>query len=102
MGFAAVKRKDADEPEAGDNAAEELAENDAGTTQDAFAKERAARAAQYLSTGAGVNQGDQNKEAAQGLERAARKSQGGRWRPNEEELDMRDTARRLRGGGYGN
>lgn len=93
MGFAAVKR--ADEPENDDNAAEELAENTA--TADAFAEERAQRAARYLSQGAGVNQGDQRKEAAQGLERAARKSQGSRWRPNETELEMRDTARRMRG-----
>lgn len=66
------------------------------TAENAFVAERKKRAARYTTEGAGLNQGDQTKEAADALDAASRKRRGSRLSPNEEELGMRDTAKKMR------
>jgi hypothetical protein len=63
---------------------------------DPMAIERAKRAAKYIKTGAGLNQGDQAEEVAEGLEEAAKQKKGGRWRYNEEEQEILKTAQKLK------
>lgn len=72
---------------------DDTAEADA---EDAFAQERKARAQKYLSNGAGLNQGDQNSDVADKLDAASRKRRGSRLSPNEEEVGLRDTAKKIR------
>lgn len=75
-----------------------MANYDKLSEKDAFAAERAARAAKYIKTGAGVNQGDQKAQSAAEFDAAAKKEAGKMSAAGKAKAaELRDQAKKLRG-----